>query len=343
MPTRVVKSRSPCLTPDWKPDAVHGGVVADELLHIAFFDDRARPNIEGMLLAARQPNASHVRFHAVLSRPLHVPGMRVTLLRPLPPLARCLYDGLAAISHGPGPHYLYKPLLHLLLPREVRRVVVLDTDVVPLRDLRLLLAEWQRDAPRSLIGIANEQSRYYQKGSGGRLVGKNGGVQLLDLAGMRSSAEYAAALDEHASGRGGRWIGWLGDQTLYTFLAADRPQLVHTIGCEWNRQLNARFGFRNADSAEVHACPRRCGALHANDASTIRCVATLMQRDPSCRTWRGLAANLTSASSDAPRPTCVGRRMSPRRAADFGAAIRRFFPDCCVPHGLTGFRVSDAP
>ena len=45
-------------------------------------------------------------------------------------LAACLYRGLRRLAHGPGPAYLYKPILHLVLPREIRKLVMLDTDAV---------------------------------------------------------------------------------------------------------------------------------------------------------------------------------------------------------------------
>ena len=320
-----MKLRPSCLTPNHHPGPPPP--ADDGLVHVVFFDDRPRPDIGGMLRAAQSFNDSHVRFHAVLARPIEVPGMKVTLLR-LPVLAQCLYDGLRAISHGPGPHYLYKPLLHWMLLAEVGRAVLFDTDVVVLRDLRDLLAEWQRDAPHALIGISDEQSRYYQKGSAGRLIGKNGGVQLLNLGAMRASTAYSSALDRYATGRDGRWIGWLGDQTLYTMLAAD-PQyshLMYRVGCEWNRQLNTLFGW----DASVHSCPRRCGIMHANNANTIRCIAPLMQSNPSCTAWRALQRALTHPSPGN-NQTCV--RMSPRKGAEFGRAIKQYFDDCCVLDG----------
>ena len=46
-------------------------------------------------------------------------------------------------------------------------------------------------------------------------------------------------LEGYASGAEKRWIGYLGDQTLYTHLAS-RPGpggLVYTLPCEWNRQV----------------------------------------------------------------------------------------------------------
>lgn len=132
------------------------------------------------------------------------------------------------------------------------------------------------------------------------------------------------SLDRYASGRDGRWIGWLGDQTLYTFLASDRPQLVYRMGCEWNRQLNTLFGW----DSTLHGCQRRCGIMHANNANTIRCVAEMMQSNPSCGAWQAFRHTLISPGNR----TCV--RLSPRKAADFGTAIGLFFSNCCVPADL---------
>jgi hypothetical protein len=42
----------------------------------------------------------------------------------------------------------------------------------------------------AVLGVANEQTNMYQRASGWTEVGKNGGVQLLDLHAMRASTEY---------------------------------------------------------------------------------------------------------------------------------------------------------
>jgi hypothetical protein len=147
-------------------------------------------------------------------------------------------------------------------------------------------------------------------------------VQLLNLDAMRSSQAYTRALDRYASGLDGRWIGWLGDQTLYTFLASDQPSLVYEMGCEWNRQLNTLFGW----DPSVHRCLRRCGILHANNANTIRCIAPMMQRNPSCSAWKAFQHALTHPTPS--NRTCV--RLNPRKAAEFGRAVERFFGDCCA-------------
>eukprot|EP00966_Prymnesium_polylepis_P297408 6871425-Prymnesium_polylepis.1 len=153
----------------------------EEPIHIAFFDTRSSPDVSAMKHAARRCRSVSrpVQFHALLKTPATIPGFRVTLLR-LPPRAQCLYDNMRRLSHGPGPHYLYKPLLPWVLPPDVRRLIVLDTDVAVLRDVRRLWAEFNTFGP-AVLGIANEQTLLYQKESNWKAIGKNGGVQLLDL------------------------------------------------------------------------------------------------------------------------------------------------------------------
>ena len=290
-------------------------------IDVAFFDTRPSPDVASMRRAAALCNSTthHVRFHALLKYPRVLPGFRVTLLK-LPPLARCLYDGMKRLSHGPGPQYLYKPLLHHVMPREVERLILLDTDIVMVRDVRELFAEFGRFGT-SVLGVGNEQSNLYGKGG----EGKNGGVQLLDLNAMREEPQYDAVLDYVASGHDGRRIGYLGDQTLYSFLATDFPHLFYRLPCEWNRQISMHFGFKNET---VHACPRRCGILHAN-YQPFKCVAKMMQASPSCSTWHAFQKRLaTPATASEPCPKVqMGQRNTFRRA------IGHFFADCCVEDG----------
>ena len=297
--------------------------VDDSVIDVAFFDTRARPDTSSMMRAAGRCNSSsaRVRFHAILTAPKPLPGFRIVLLN-LPQRAKCLYDGMKRLSHGPGPQYLYKPLLHYVMPANVRRLILLDTDIVMVRDIVDLHAEFSRFGTK-LLGVGNEQSRLY--GSNGE--GKNGGVQLFDLAKMRASTRYAALLDHHATGRDGRRIGYLGDQTLYSYIFTKHPDMFYTLPCEWNRQISMHFGFHNAT---VHACPRRCGILHANFAP-FKCIAWAMQRDPSCSSWKKLADSLTEPL--APNHMCPRAALPTRRG--FKPALTRFFSDCCVPDAAT--------
>lgn len=298
----------------------------DGLIHIGFFDTRRTPKTAGMVAAAEQirkaaDNPSKLRFHALLRASVSVPGMTHELVQ-LPSHAQCVYAGLARLAHGPGPAYLYKPLLHYLMPT-VRRLILLDTDVVVLRPIEQLYRQFDRFGA-AVVGVGNEQTNMYQRNSGWKLVGKNGGVQLLDLHGMRASAEYSRSLDEHAAGLAKEWIGYLGDQSLYTQMAGGRwRQLMHTLPCEWNRQISAQFGFSNRT---VHACANQCALLHAN-YKPLKCVTPLMQASPSCKTWRGFY-NRPADLREHKGPSC-GLSMG-RHWKSFQNAMRTYFSDCCI-------------
>ena len=303
-------------------------------IDIAFFDTRMPPDTASMMRAARRiaasfgnSTAARVRFHAILNKQAillprfqkRLPGFRLTPLD-LPARGQCLYDGMRRLSHGPGPQYLYKPLLHYIMPADVRRLILLDTDVVLVRDVADLYHEFDQFGT-ALLGIAREQSRLMEP-----LTGTNGGVQLLDIQKMRASAEYNGLLDKHATGKDGRRIGYLGDQTLYTYLLAARPDLFAWLPCEWNRQISAHFGFHNAT---VHECPRRCGILHAN-FGPFKCIAWSMQANPSCSEWKAFAEALAEPLSATHK--CPKAQRSER--LKFKPALYRFFADCCTPDGL---------
>ena len=194
-----------------------------------------------------------------------------------------------------------------MLSDEVERLIVLDADVAVLRDVAELHAEFAAFTARTMIGLVDEQSTLY--GPYGR--GKNGGVQLLHLDAMRRDPRYEAALARHA--RGTRRIGYLGDQTLYTWMVDDG--LVHRLPCVWNRQLSPHFGFANASS---HACAGRCGILHANHRA-VKCLASAIQRGAlDCAAWR---------ARPVPRgcPALVGPAL-----VAFWRAAATHFGDCCV-------------
>lgn len=294
----------------------------DGRIHVAFFDTRPRPSADSMLRAAKLFNASNVQIHALLRSPMEIKGMRVHALT-MPTHAECIYKGLARLAHGPGPHYLYKPLLHWIMPPDVRKLILVDHDTVLVRPVAELWAEFQRFGG-ALIGVGNEQSLLYQKKSNWELVGKNGGVQLLDLAAMRASSDYSEAIDRVASGEAGRYIGYLGDQTLYTFMAASHPRFFYNLPCQWNRQLSLHFGFKNAS---VHRCEERCGLVHANYAP-LKCVANLMQQDPSCASWKRLQDEALTSKS-------CPRNLQPSARRMFMSSVRVFFSDCCVGTPLT--------
>lgn len=104
------------------PSAPDYAPAWDTKIHVAFYDTRIRPHLYDMQMAAAVFNTSSVLLHVLLAHPRPVPGMRVTDISKLPPLAACLHRNLRRLAHGSGPQYLMKPLLHWALPRQVRRL-----------------------------------------------------------------------------------------------------------------------------------------------------------------------------------------------------------------------------
>jgi len=143
---------------------------------------------------------------------------------------------------------------------------------------------------------------------------------------MRASVEYSMLLDKVATGKDGRRIGYLGDQTLYAYLFALRPDLFHQLPCEWNRQISGHFGFHNSS---VHECPRRCGILHAN-FQPFKCIAWMLQAEPSCTNWKAFY----DVMNDPPSKTHTCPKAAAPMRKIFKSAIYRFFADCCTPDGV---------
>ena len=95
--------------------------------------------------------ANDVRYHMLVDKPpapleaqmraravwrgLPMERIRLQSVVDMSESAKTLYKALSATATGPGGLYLYKPLLHLVLPRSVPRVIVLDNDCVVLRNI----------------------------------------------------------------------------------------------------------------------------------------------------------------------------------------------------------------
>ena len=353
--------------------------TADELdsIDIAFFDTREPPSVDAMMRAAALCNSSaRVRFWAILRSPRVMPGFRVVTLQ-LSPLAQCLYDGLRALSHHPGTEYLYKPLLHYVMPLHLRRVILLDTDVIMLRDVTELHRNFGLFG-EAVVGLAAEQDEMYLTSTGGLVRGVNGGVQLLDLEAMRSNPEYDAALDEIASASDGVAIGRNGDQTLYTMIMYIRPSLVKVLPCEFNRQLfspeiyfvqhlsanlsqllhkNSSDGHnqtaraaslspidalrraapRHRSSAVGPPCDSGCSLLHPNNKD-LKCIATIMQSNPSCRTWEAFLISLAEGRSKRVEDLLIGtcpHHWTPNMRWWLAHVLRSDYRTCCV-NGYAG-------
>lgn len=312
-------ARPPMITPAMRVESTcsteHGfwrhttrGATPLHHIHVAFFDNRQNPDTESMLRAAKliQTSAHPVRFHAMLSVTRDLPGIQVHRIQ-LPPFAQCLHKYLASSAHGPGPQYMYKLFTPWILPRHVPRVILLDTDIAVLGSIQELWNLFDH-FNGALIGLANEQNALYAP-----LTGKNGGVQLYDLDGIRASDHYLHVMATFNVN--GYRLGYLGDQTYYTILNHLHPKLVYQVSCAWNRQLNTHFGIGDE---RFSRCDEGCSLLHANHAP-VKCVVQQLQArgNISCAAWRDFVE----------RPECLTMEVGPRRS--FQGALRRFFSSCC--------------
>ena len=198
--------------------------------------------------------ANDVRYHMLVDKPpapleaqmraravwrgLPMERIRLQSVVDISGSARAMYTALRATATGPGGLYLYKPLLHLVLPRTVPRVIVLDTDLFVFASLRGLWDLFGRFDTPQLIGLAQarpphirppmppthppvrrrmpaascvctqhrprgagtwqEQCPSYQEVRALGGRGFNGGVQLLALDKMRASPHYGQLLWKHA-------------------------------------------------------------------------------------------------------------------------------------------------
>jgi len=61
---------------------------------------------------------------------------------------------------------------------------------------------------------------------------------------------YNLYLSYAASGDTGQPVGFLGDQTVYTWINYQDPSLVYPLGCEWNRQLSQHVYLQHP----IHRC-----------------------------------------------------------------------------------------
>ena len=266
-----------------------------------------RGSVRYHLLVDRSP--SHLRAQMHLREAWRgVPKRRVFMhtVADISADAKALYRALSRTATGPGPIYLYKPLLHLVLPTWLSHVIVLDTDLFLFSDIAGLWEEFAHFEPTQLLGLAAEQCPSYQEVRALGGMGLNGGVQLLALSRMRTSRAYAKLISaytvkpmRHPMKPGG--IGWLGDQTLYSWMSVNGTgarDLFHLIPCGWNRQIGTHMaGWPHF--WERHRCATPCHLLHGNyvghkklmeslkaDPTGQSCVATVRRYRQTERAFR---------------------------------------------------------
>lgn len=326
-------------------------------LAVGLFDDRSNPNVEAMLqlfdAIRRVSDANALVFHALLRESMSLPGVHVTALDSIPEHARCVQRGLARFvsEHGKSMSgVLHKVMLHWILPADVGRLILLDTDLVPLRDLATLKDEFGTMRRRgALFGVAAEQSLFYSSGQNmpHGVPGYNTGVWLMDLVAMRKSSWYAWLLDAYQAGALFRKLGMVPDQNLINGVASLTPALVHTISCGWNRQMMAwtlssgghvlhANNFPSDATNRTLICHEPCSILHFN--GNHKCPVRLLNAAAdTCTAWHSMIRDIPSTPDDdvRNRTKCVLRKQFGGLHADATARVKvaeaawLYWGDCC--------------
>lgn len=226
--------------------------------------------------------------------------------------------------------YMHKLLLHVYLPRALRRVIFLDSDVLVRSDIALLWQQFGAFAPGQAIGIADEENPFAAQEPVTRLGGisSNGGVVLLDLAGLRA-AGFTSTLWRYASRdpalplNGDRGVGMAAEQVLYSWMSiegAPGHALIGRIPCGWNVQVGSwpSHVARSELAAPKRRCTGGCHLLHGAGGEGKAALALLraeLEKGRSC-----------AGAFEAVR---AGRRHYPRGSAS-EALLLRVRDRCCA-------------
>ncbi|XP_012217254.1 xyloside xylosyltransferase 1 [Linepithema humile] len=147
--------------------------------------------------------------------------------------------------------------LHRIAPNCQRLAIMFDADTKFRKDVKNLFEEFNNFGKGALFGLAPELTPVYRhvlylyrskhpttmfgepRHKGG-YPGYNSGVVLFNLERLRKSHMYNEAVSKNSVDimtRKYHFKGHLGDQDFYTLLGMEKPELIHTIDCGWNRQL----------------------------------------------------------------------------------------------------------
>ena len=147
------------------------------------------------------------------------------------------------ISWIPNSHYskhygLIKLFLSEILPENLTKIVVLDTDVVfnaDINDLWRLFSMFDND---QVLGLGENLSAYYQNRKM-QVVGTKGvntGVVLMHLQRMRSLGWRQMWKNATKSMIKQRMAISMADQDILNYMLVSCPQILFWIPCEWNMQ-----------------------------------------------------------------------------------------------------------
>lgn len=177
-----------------------------------------------------------------------------------------------------------------VLPSYVKQIVILDTDLKFMSDIKLLFEFFNDFADDNVMAIAHEQQPVYRhlfslyrsqnKGTivgdppPNGLTGFNSGVMLIDIERMRKSKLYKEVLttefiDKYANKY--HFKGHLGDQDFFSLVSMERNELFYILPCSWNKQLCIWWkdkGYKDVFDLYFN-CPDPIHVYHGNCNTNI--------------------------------------------------------------------------
>ncbi|KAF7386523.1 hypothetical protein HZH68_013655 [Vespula germanica] len=202
-------------------------------------------------------------------------------------LAQRLEDIVSVMS----PHFSSKPGtyysdalfflslgLHRIAPVDQKVAAMFDADTKFRKDVKELFKEFDNFGKQALFGLAPEltpvyrhvlylyrskhaKTAYGEPTHAGGFPGFNSGMVLFNLERLRESSLYERIVSKDsvdAMTNKYHFKGHLGDQDFYTILGMERPELIHTIDCGWNKQLCT--WWRDRGYADVFANYSLCNS-----------------------------------------------------------------------------------
>nr|XP_054768956.1 xyloside xylosyltransferase 1-like [Lytechinus pictus] len=209
------------------------------------------------------------------------------LAKDLAPLVEMMQEQI----QGNHPYYkdsifFLSTMLHKdLLPEYVHRIIMLDTDLKFMSDIKELFDHFDRFRGDNIMGIVHEQqpvyrhifSLYRSQNPGTRvggpppdgLTGFNSGVLLLDIDRIRNSVHFEEYLrpEKVVELRDKfHFKGHLGDQDFYTLISMEKEDLFYNLPCSWNKQLCSWWkdkGYANIWD-QYYLCKEKINIYHGN-------------------------------------------------------------------------------
>ncbi|XP_077292472.1 xylosyl- and glucuronyltransferase LARGE2s-like [Arctopsyche grandis] len=243
------------LNHDFSNTVIDENIDACEVIHVAMVCGGYNstrgivPLIKSILFYRRNP----IHFH------LMVDDVAFTILETLfntwdlPEVTITFYhtnDAIPMVSWIPNAHYsgifgLLKLTLPNVLPKNLKKVIVLDTDLTFLSDIAELWVLFQK-MKNEIFGLVENQSDWYL----GKLwhefkpwpaIGRgfNTGVILLHLDNIRIQINWLLLWKNVTEVNLLKYTGTkLADQDIFNAIIKQYPDIVYKMDCEWNVQLS---------------------------------------------------------------------------------------------------------